>query len=94
MHDGMSDHSDFLVNSDKQFEKIEPESILIASTKEQLNMGGRIGLLLREVWDSSTNVAVISKILDIRPIAFIATFRELEYDESRYANIMLDAYNL
>ena len=71
-------------------------SILAQSFKRQLNFTSKnnIGAMLSGGMDTSANVAILATELGLKPTVFTASFKEQEYDETLYAKIMAEKYNL
>lgn len=69
--------------------------LLKASLERQLpNKSAKIGAFLSGGMDTSSNIAMLASLLNIKPTVFTAAFKEVEYDETPYAKIMADKYNL
>lgn len=69
--------------------------LLSESMAEQLGGGNQVvGAMLSGGYDSSTNVALMTERLGIRPVTFTGTFREAEYDEVEFAATVAAHYGL
>lgn len=74
---------------------ISLEEILINSFKRQLSdKNFKVGAFLSGGMDTSSNIAVLASDLGIKPDVYTAGFKEQEYDETPFAKIMADKYNL
>lgn len=70
------------------------KEILTQSFKKQINNNKNIGGFLSGGMDTSSNIALLSEYLNIKPTVFTASFDEKEYDETKYAKKITSKFNL
>ncbi len=84
-----------MLNRHKKEYTTDLQDILSESFKRQIgDTKTKIGAFLSGGMDTSSNIAILASDLGIRPTVFTAAFKEIDYDETPYARIMAEKYQL